>query len=113
MIQDNQIIKGRAVYEWRQLAQKHQVPHATPEELGEFIDNYHALHLLDYLNKKRETARRIEDIRCIQEFKEVLLSISDMIAKLSLTHEQLDQLEANVDFLEHQMHMALQFRPLS
>lgn len=106
MIQDNQIIKGRAVYEWRQLAQKHQVPHATPEQLGEFIDNYHAWTERDYFSPNRRAARLLEDQHMLEEVKEEQkedLKLMSQAASRLMSAEDLKLFQAEIDRLDREL----------
>ena len=103
MIQDNAIIHGRTVGEWKKLAQDHNHPNGTPEELDGFIKKYRrALHA-DYFHPMRVAARKAELEAEEREFLEMLKELqqykpSNMTAQhLKVFEEELESLEESAE----------------
>ena len=100
MIQDNAIIHGRAVGEWKKLAQDHDQPNGTPEELGAFIEKYLKADHADYFHPLRMAARKAELEAEEREFLEMLKELKEYKPS-NMTAQHLTVFETELESLEH------------
>lgn len=110
MIQDNAIIHGRTVGEWKKLAQDYDQPNGTPEELGGFIEKYQKADHADYFHPLRMAARKAELEAEEREFLEMLNALkeykpSKMTAQhLNVFETELGSLEQSAEQLRKVLH---------
>lgn len=110
MIQDNAIIHGRTVGEWKKLAQGHDQPNGTAEELDAFIKKYQKAYHADYFHPLRMAARKAELEAEEREWLEILKELkeykpSNMTAQhLNVFETELESLEQSVEQLLKVIH---------